>query len=108
MIIDNIIENYKKDENFVYPCYNGYNFANINASILNLFGISMEGALTEIYILILIMMYQRYSFILMALVTVTGLIIYHSTGHLKLLMMPGLSLQSPQFSHPQRPLQAIQ
>ncbi|MFG1389846.1 alkaline phosphatase family protein [Acidiplasma sp.] len=40
MIIDNIIENYKKDENFVYPCYNGYNFANINASILNLFGIS--------------------------------------------------------------------
>ncbi len=40
MILNDLIHNYKRDENFVYPDYNGYNFANINNTILDLFDVN--------------------------------------------------------------------
>ncbi|AAT44111.1 phosphodiesterase I/nucleotide pyrophosphatase [Picrophilus oshimae DSM 9789] len=47
MILNDLIKNYEKDENFVYPDYNGYNFANINNTILDLFDINHKTALNK-------------------------------------------------------------
>ena len=43
-MIDRELEyRYKSDAHFVYPDYNGYNFSNINNTILSLFNISHRG-----------------------------------------------------------------
>ncbi len=43
MINDDLEYRYKSDAHFVYPDYNGYNFSNINNTILSLFNINHSG-----------------------------------------------------------------
>ena len=43
MINDDIQFRYRDDGHFVYPDYNGYNFSNINSTILSVFGINNNG-----------------------------------------------------------------
>ena len=43
MINDDMQFRYRDDGNFVYPDYGGYNFSNINSTILSLFGINNNG-----------------------------------------------------------------
>ena len=43
MINDDMQFRYRDDGHFVYPDYNGYNFSNINSTILSVFGINNNG-----------------------------------------------------------------
>lgn len=43
MINDDMRFRYRDDGHFVYPDYNGYNFSNINSTILSVFGINNNG-----------------------------------------------------------------